>query len=366
MDITNMNVPLVLNKDHSLENWKEKKRSEVLQMFNELVFGVTPDTSSANISFDMIDYDENAMEGKAVKKIISIRLDAPRGFFSFPFTIFIPKELGKKAPVFLLLCNRYESNIDSSREIKSDFWPAEYIISRGYAAATFNVQDIDTDKDDAFKNGIHKYYEDVEQRSSDSWATIAAWAFGASRVMDYLETDELIDKDKVAVIGHSRGGKTALWCGSQDERFYYTISNNSGCTGAALSRGKKGESIKQINSAFPYWFCENYKQFNDREEDLPFDQHMLLSLIAPRLLYVASASEDFWADPESEFLSCVLASEVYELYGIKGLQTNEMPQPDHPLQEGRIGYHIRTGGHNLTLYDWKCYIDFADRHISGF
>jgi hypothetical protein len=212
---------------------------------------------------------------------------------------------------------------------------------------------------------VHGIFDPPDRRKGDSWGTIAAWAWGASRALDYLCEDKDIDKTRVGVIGHSRGGKTALWAGAQDERFALTISNDSGCTGAAIARDKKGESVAKINTSFPHWFCENYKKFSNREADLPVDQHELVALMAPRLVYVASATEDAWADPPNEFKSCVLASPVFKLFGLTGIESDQMPKPDAPLQGGTIGYHLRTGKHDLTEHDWKCYMDFADRHWKG-
>ncbi len=178
--------------------------------------------------------------------------------------------------------------------------------------------------------------------------------------MDYLQTDPAIDAAKVAIIGHSRGGKTSLWAGARDPRFALVISNDSGCGGAALSRRKFGETVALINKSFPYWFCGNFHQFDEREDRLPVDQHELLALIAPRALYVASADEDMWADQRAEFLSLAHASPVFALYGQPQINPDEMPSLEAPLIRGSLAYHIRRGGHGLTLYDWERYMDFAD------
>jgi pimeloyl-ACP methyl ester carboxylesterase len=302
------------------------------------------------------------MEGKAVRRQVRIHYGGSGAEGSFRLLLFVPKG-ATPAPCMLLICNRGPENIDPTRAVKSPFWPAEEIVARGYAAAVFRNEEIAPDNKTSWTNGVFTLFPVPGGRRGDSWGTIAAWAWGASRAMDYLETDRDIDARRVAVVGHSRGGKTALWAGAEDERFAMVVSNDSGCTGAALARGKTGEKIRDINRGFPYWFCDNYKGFNDREHDLPVDQHMLLALSAPRLLYVASASEDSWADPKSEFLAAMHAAPVYKLFGLEGLGTTEMPTPESPLHGGAIGHHIRTGKHNLTVYDWARFMDFADKHL---
>lgn len=357
--------PLIMQDGRNVESvemWTSERRPEVLELFREHVYGRAPLNQPADLRFETVGVTPGMMHGTTTRKRVDALFSGPGGEARIKILMFVPED-AKPASAFLLIGHRDADNYDPDRDLKSEFWPAEQIVARGYAAVTFFVGDVDPDEHDEFKNGVHGIFdEDVTPRSGDAWGTIGAWAWGASRVMDYLVTDPDINSKKVAVLGHSRGGKTALWCGAQDERFALTISNESGCTGAALSRRPVGETTKQINDRFPHWFCTNYWKYNDRESELPVDQHELIALMAPRLVYVASASLDTWADPEGEFLACVYANPVYALFGLTGLPAAQFPPVDTPIHDGHIGYHVRTGKHNLTEYDWNQFMDFADKH----
>lgn len=342
------------------DQWRAR-RTRILELFREHVYGRRPGTPDL-LRFDVIEHQSRAMNGAATLKRVAIVSEHERRQHRFELILFLPNARVGAVPTFLLLNNRPISNTDPTRAERSAFWPAEEMIARGYGIAAFQVGDLAPDAAARFTEGVIRLFEgDAVTRPPDAWAALAAWSWGASRALDYFATDPRVDGRRVAVVGHSRGGKAALWAGAEDERFAMVVSNDSGEGGSALARRNFGETTARLNASFPFWFNTNFKRYSGRESELPVDQHMLLGLMAPRALYVASADEDLWADPRGEFLALTHSSPVYALFGEPSMAIDAMPAVDTPMIVGRRGYHVRTGGHNLTAYDWAQFAALADR-----
>lgn len=342
----------------TVDGWEKLRRPELLELFTTQVFGRVPATPYQT-TFRVVREDPKAMNGTATLRLIDITISAGEKKLTFRMGLFVPNKATRPVPAFLLVCNRPPAeNIDFTREKKSEFWPAEEVIARGYAVAAFYNGEVDPDQDDHFQNGIHGVLD--TNRTAESWGTIAAWAWGASRCLDYLVTDKAIDATKVALIGHSRGAKTALWAGATDQRFAMICCNEAGCGGSSLARRKYGETVDRINKAFPHWFCTNYKSYANRENEMPFDMHELMALIAPRALYVAAASDDLWGDPKGQYLALFHSLPAFRLYDKKVGLPEAMPPMNTPARSGAVAYHVRDGIHNLTLKDWNFYMDQAD------
>ncbi|MBP5320299.1 MAG: acetylxylan esterase [Kiritimatiellae bacterium] len=353
----------------SVALWETVRRPELLELFRKDCFGYNPVGRPADLRFEPDGADTVMPDGKMVRRKARIRFSGPGGSLAARVLAFLPKGRTDPAPTFLMVVNASGERkrwADETREQKHPAWPVEEIVARGYATVCYFVQDFDPDFGDGFTNGVHAVFQpDAAKRKDSDWAGLAAWAWGASRVMDWIETQPELDRNKVAVIGWSRGGKTALWAGANDTRFAYVISNDSGCGGAKLNRMKlaRSEHIREITKNLGYWFCTNYRRFADREEELPFDQHQLVALIAPRLVYVGSSDQDDWAGPRAEFESAKRASPAWVLYGKKGLGDKPFPAaPFTAYLEGDVGYHLNKGPHQLNAYDWGRYLDFAAAH----
>lgn len=371
-----------------VETWRNVRRPEILELFREHVFGRAPGRP-AEMNFRVVS-EAPALDGAAMLRLVDVCFSEKPGGSCMRLEIYLPAGAAGPVPVFVGVHLIYPETGSPMpgyplKEKIDAFWKYAYkksgdekppkpigrlpgrklpgyIMKRGYAYANITPESFAPDDPVTFAGGVIGEFTDMENRPADAWGAIGAWAWGISRAIDYFETDPDIDHTRIVSIGHSRRGKTSLWAGAQDQRIDIIISNNSGCTGAAISRRKFGENVMAINDRFPHWFCLNYRKYNGREETLPLDQHMLVALAAPRPVYVASAADDLWADPKGEFLGALHAEPVYKLFGQPGLGVTEMPAVNDPVGN-TIGYHVRAGKHALTDYDWLRYLDFADRRL---
>lgn len=340
----------------------EQRRQAIVDILSRHVYGRMP-THPPEVRAKVLSEERHAFAGKAIQQTVELTMDLPNGRFSFPLQYLLPKKQqsadhsdSSGFPFFVHIAFR--------PDVPDKYLPAEEIIDEGFALFNFCYQDIAPDRDDQFATGLPASLLQLPDQP-DHWGKITLWAWAASRVMDYASQAVLagapLDLQKAAVIGHSRLGKTALWTGANDTRFQYVISNDSGCAGAALERGKSGEDVKAITERFPYWFCPAYRQYANAPGSMPFDQHFLLAASAPRHVYVASAAEDAWADPDAEFLSAYAAGAVYRKLGMPGLMTDRLPDDNCLLTEGHIAYHRRPGTHYLSRLDWQRFMDYMSR-----
>ena len=344
--------------------WKNIRRPEIIKLFENNVYGQVPKELD-DIQFKVVNKDENAMNGKATLKEVAITVSQSNRSITMNLVMFTPNKVNEPVPMFLVINHRGIKTMDVTRQNKDGFWPAEEVIDAGFGISGFDVIDVSPDDKVKFKEGILKelYPEQLEMKNG--MRGLGAWGWGASRAIDYFEKDELVDATKVISVGHSRGGKASLWFGAQDERVAITISNESGNSGAALSRRNFGETVARITENFPYWFCPNYQQFANNEDRLPVDQHMLLALIAPRAVYVASAVEDLWADPKGQYLALKESQPVFNLYGIETNLPEKMPAVNEQVIRPHMGFHNREGKHNMTPYDWQQFINFANEYFNN-
>lgn len=363
----------------------QARRQQLLELFRDQMYGVAP-SQPAKLSWKSVE-SGTAFGGAARRQQIRVTLSTEAGEQAIDLLVYSPANAKGPSTTFLGLNfrgnhgetsdpavllpsswvpdSRDGSSVDhkateKGRGAQAHRLPVEAIVGAGCAVATAYYGDIDPDFDDNFENGVHRLFPDhrPDEAHPNRWGSIAAWAWGLSRLLDVLEQLPEVDKQRVIVFGHSRLGKTSLWAGANDTRFAGVISNDSGCGGAALSRRAVGETVARINTSFPHWFCRNFRKYNEKENDLPIDQHQLLALTAPRLLHVASASEDLWADPRGEFLSTLYASPIFQQLGVEGLKIKEFPAPDQ-ASIGHVSYHLRAGKHDLAAWDWEQYLKWA-------
>lgn len=382
--------PLVMlngDKVTTPEQWTQQRRPELKQLFQHYMYGYLP-PKPEKITVKVELTDENYFGGKATKQQVTIKYHehAP----AINLLVLIPNKLKKPAPVFVGInfCGNHtvvkdpavplpttwvykrcpgcetERATDAGRGGEAEVWNAELIIDRGYALATFYNGDLDPDIPD-FTDGVHPHYLKPGQTKPgpDDWGTVAAWAWGTQRVVDYLTANPAtFDRDRIAAVGHSRLGKASLVAGAFDDRIKLVIPHQAGCGGTAPSRGKVGESVKQINDRFPHWFDDEFTKFNDHPDKLPFDQNCLVALCAPRPVLFSNAVEDTWANPDGQFEVLRAAAPVYRFLKAGDLGADKPPELGK-LLDSQLGYFVRKGQHSMTKEDWVAFLDFADKHF---
>lgn len=378
-------VPELLQTGEGRDAW-EARRKELVDIVAKTEYGCRPEMEYA-VRWKL-QSRETVLDGTAERLITDITVTTGLGSHTFPLYTFLPKS-AKKVPATVLICSQSRvlapqkmpegfslddlpklfekmnivmdgpmdtggprKALNMASDMDDGHWPVPMMMERMHAVSGFYATEAQPD-DGSFTEGLATVFGTSRDRKEQEWGVLAVWSFAASCVLDYLQTLPEIDGGAIGVTGHSRCGKAALWAGVTDERFAWVMPNNSGCCGAAQLRGKHGENMSSINLLMPYWFAPAFGRYVGRVEELPFDQHTVLALVAPRILHVASGSTDFWADPAGEHHSTVLAGEVYRLYGNPAIP-EDFPEVNTPVEAGALGYHLRRGPHLLTEYDWAC------------
>lgn len=327
-----------------------KRHMELQQLLCQEAYGQLP-PPPIQLSVNEVTVDERFCAGKAPLNKLRFTVTLPDGRFSFPVSLVIPRTK-EPCPAVVL--------INFRPDVPDKYLPSEELADRGYAVASFCYRDVSADNSD-FHDGLAGVLG-IDRMAPDAPGKLILWAWAAMRVLDHLRTLPQIDARRIAVAGHSRLAKAALLAAGLDTRFFAVLANEPGTLGGALLRGKKGEQLEDVCETFPHFFCPRLQEYLQREWEMPFDQHFLLALIAPRKLYVASAAMDLWNDPPSEFLCCKAADAAWQALGIPGLVCpDHLPKPGEVFSEGSLGYHLRPGEHYLSRYEWQQFLDFLDR-----
>lgn len=375
-------------KVNSVKEW-ERRRKEILETMTREMYGTAPERPQ-NMRFEVFDLDKNALAGKATRKQVTVHISEKGKEARFDLLIYIPNQAKHPVPAIIGInfignqaihadpgiklttawvensgmfpCSADGKAGDACRGVNASQWAVDSILARGYALVTLYREEIASDrKAQAFQTGVHTLYPELQQRE-DNFSTIAAWAWALSRGMDYLETDKDIDAGRVAVFGFSRLGKAALWAGATDRRFAAVLSNESGAGGGKQFRRGVGEDINRLCTVFPHWYARSLAKYKGKDTELPFDQHFVLALIAPRPVYLATAEDDKNADPQGEFATARAVDAVYRFLGTNGFPDVPFPALNRPLM-GQIGFHIRPGGHDVKMFDWIQFLNFSDIHL---
>jgi len=377
IDLESIPEILVNNDGEAVLNSEdyENRKDEMMNFFYSEVYGNVSDIPY-EVSFELLAEDNDFYEGKAIRRQIKMTITTELGESDALLLAYIPKTVDP-VPVFIGLNfkgNTFledddsvlisygnlfdQEELEDRRGERYSRWPYRTIIDEGYALITVCANDFAPDNENDFDTRLINIFDNGEE-----FKAVAAWSFGLSRVIDYVESVDMLDNDKIITFGHSRMGKASLWTAAQDERVAMAISNGSGNSGAALSRGAVGENIEFVNKEFPHWFVDEYDKYAGFEDEMPFDQHMLLASIAPRKVYVSSSTNDLWANPEGEYQSLVLASEVYRLYGSEKALDIDSIDEETFFHTEFYGYHIKEDRHRISEIDWNYFISYANEYI---
>jgi hypothetical protein len=381
----NLPDPLTLSNGKPVRDaktWREKRRPEIVKLFEENQYGRDPGRP-AGMSFEVFDKGTPAFDGRAIRKQVTVYFSPDKNGPKMDLALYLPAGATRPAPLLLNLSfSANSSTVDDPGVKQGEVWGPDHkkiparsgrnfvrlnlapFLERGIGVATIYYGDIDPDFAGGVPFGVRALYLKPGQTepAADEWGAIAAWAWGLSRAMDYLETDKGVDAKRVAIVGVSRLGKTVLWAGAHDPRFAMVIASCSGEGGAALSRRNYGETVKHMGARFGYQFAANYQKWGDRVGEMPVDANLLVALIAPRPLFLQTGDKDFWSDPKGEFLAAVAAGPVYKLLGKQGLEINKMPAPDESIMR-TIGYREHAGGHGTVASDWPEFLRFMEMHF---